>query len=105
MKANRRFLILIKNWIRKQIKLQPLAICTNNEGNFPWAGKFKAVVMTKERIYAALHFPLNFVLRISVRPHAFKCNRQIIFCKVLGSHRCFQEGRKQLSLQKAKCRK
>lgn len=39
MKANTEDLsskdfLLIKNWIRKQIKLQPLAICTNNAGNF-----------------------------------------------------------------------
>lgn len=108
MKANTEDLsskdfLLIKNWIRKQIKLLPLAICTNNAGNFPWAGKYKAVVMTKERKYATLHFPLNLVLKISLRPHALKTNRQLISCNILGSYRCFQEGRKLLSLQKAKC--
>lgn len=96
MKANTEDLsskdfLLIKNGIRKQIKLQPPAICINNAGNFPWAGKSKAVVMTKERIYATLYFLLNLVLRIFVRPHAFKSNRQLISCNISGSYGCFQE--------------
>lgn len=94
---------LIKNWIRKQIKVHPLVIWANNAGNFAWAGKSKTVVMPKERIYATLHFPHNLVLRISVRPYAFRCNKQLISCNILGPYWCFQEERKLLSLQKAKC--
>jgi len=66
MKANTEYLLskdflLIKSCIRKQIKLQPSATCSNNAGNCPWVGKCKAVAMTKEKIHVTLHFPLNFV--------------------------------------------
>lgn len=61
MKTNTEYLsskdfTLVKNWIRKKIKVHPLVIWANNGRQFPWAGKSKTVVMPKERIYATSEF-------------------------------------------------
>lgn len=91
MKTNPEYLsskgfTLVKNWIRKQIKVHLLVIWANNGGQFPWAGKSKTVLMPKEIIYATSHFPCNLILRISVRPYAFRCNKHLISYNVLGPY-------------------